>query len=146
MNTPLRRLDGITYWVIEDPDAIADFLNTEVRKEWEDDVKTMPEDPAAGLWLGTLRNRKWRLEIVSIRSLTLDEKAMAYVDSKTGYNFAQRLSRRREELRKGLETWGHVIWPIVVRADDMQILDGYCRYTTLLEMGIQRLYAYVGRI
>jgi hypothetical protein len=93
MNTPLRRLDGVPYWVIEDPNAIASFLNTEVRKEWEDDIKTMPEDPASGRWLATLLNRKWRLEIVKTRDLTLDKKMMSYIDPKTGYNFAERLTK-----------------------------------------------------
>jgi len=146
MNTPLRRLDGISYWVIDSPEGIADFVETEVRKEWENDIKTMPEDPASGLWLATLVNRQWRLEILRSNGVRLDESAMTYVDLKTGYNFAERLAKRREELRTGLERWGRVIWPIIIRGEDMQVLDGYCRYTTLLEMGIQRIYAYVGRL
>ena len=78
------------------------------------------------------------LEIVPIQDLNLDHRALSFVDAKTGYNFADRLAKRRAELRKALEVWGRVIWPIVVRGEDMQVLDGYCRYTTLVEMGIQQ--------
>jgi hypothetical protein len=145
-NTPIRRLDGISYWVIEDPEAISDFINTEIRKEWGEDTKSMPKDPASGIWLGTLAKRKWRLEILRTDDISLDSAAMNYVDPKSGYNFAENLAKRRQELRKGLEKYGIVIWPIIVRKDDMQVLDGYCRYTTLSDMGVQRVYVYIGSL
>jgi hypothetical protein len=96
----LRRLEGISYWVIEDPDAIYDFINTEVRKEWEEDVKSFPGDPASGVWLETLPKRRWRLDTLRMGAITLDESVMNYVDGKSGYNFAERLAKRRQELGK----------------------------------------------
>lgn len=54
------------------------------------------------------------------------------------------LTKRKEELRKALEVYAIVIWPIVVRAEDLRLIDGYCRYATLREMGISKVYAYVG--
>ena len=71
---------------------------------------------------------------------------MNYVDDKSGYNFAERLAKRRQKLRKGLELWGRIIWPIVVREEDMEVLDGYCRYTTLKEIGVPKVYAYFGSL
>jgi hypothetical protein len=144
--TPIRRLEGISYWVIEDPEAIKDYINTEIRKEWEYDVKSTPNDPASGPWLATLSKRDWRLVALKTSGVSVDQEMINYVDSKTGYNFAERLAQRRQELRKGLELWARVIWPIVVRKEDMQVLDGYCRYTTLKEMGVQRVYAYLGSL
>lgn len=146
MGTPLRRLEGISYWVIEDPDGIHDFINTEVRKEWEEDVRSLPDDPASGVWLATLPRRRWRLDVVRTTELRLDESVMNYVDSKSGYDFAQRLAKRREELRRGIELWKRVIWPVIVREEDMEVLDGYCRLTTLKEMGISRIYTYIGKL
>jgi hypothetical protein len=142
LNTPLRTLEGITYWVIEDAEPIRDFILTNVRREWEEDVKHMADDPAHGPWLSRLDEREWKLEIVRTDQLKLDERAMRYVDRQSGYNFAESLANRRRRLRTSIEKYGGVIWPIIVRKEDMQILDGYCRYTTLKEMGIQRLYAY----
>ncbi len=144
MGTPLRRLDGISYWVIDDPSGIYDFINTEVRKEWEEDIKSMPDDPASGLWLETLPKRQWRLEIVRTSSVALDESTMSYMDTQSGYNFAERLDKRRQELRTALTRWARVIWPIIIREEDMQVLDGHCRFTTLKEMGVSRMYAYLG--
>ena len=43
--TPVRRLEGITYWVIEDPEGIYDFINKEVRKEWEEDAESEGREP-----------------------------------------------------------------------------------------------------
>ncbi len=146
MVTPLRRLDGISYWVIEDPDGIYDFIPTEVGKEWEEDIKSMTRDPASGLWLETLPKRTWQLETIQLETIRLDEALMIYVDNRSGYNFAERLAKRRQELRKGLELWRRVIWPIVVREKDMEVLDGYCRYTALKEIGVSKLYAYVERL
>ena len=147
VNTPLRRLVGISYWVIEDPDGIWDFINTEIRKEWDFDVGSLPrDDPAAGAWLKDLPQRKWTLEIVEIGRVSLDEHMMRFVDPKTGYNFPEHLATRRKELRYAIENCGIVIWPIIVRREDMQVLDGYCRYTTLKEMNVPRVYAYVGTL
>lgn len=42
--TPIRRLEGVTYWVIEDPEGIHDYINTEIRKEWEEDVRREHRD------------------------------------------------------------------------------------------------------
>lgn len=144
MNTPLRRFVGISYWVIEDPDGIRDFINTEVRKEWDLDVRSMPGDPAAGDWLPSLPQRKWRLDVVQTDVVKLDEHAMNFVDAKTGYNFAEHLAKRRQQLRHAIENYGTVIWPIIIREEGMELLDGYCRYTTLKEMNIPRTYAYMG--
>ncbi len=146
MITPLRRLEGVSYWLIDDPDGIYDFINTEVRREWEEDIKGMPGDPASGLWLTTLPTRTWRLETVRTEVIRLDESLMDYVDEKSGYDFAERLAKRRQELRKALELWGHVIWPIIIREEDMEVLDGYCRYTTLKEIGVSKVYAYLGSL
>ncbi len=146
MITPLRRLEGVSYWVIDDPDGIYDFINTEVRKEWEEDIKSMPGDPASGLWLATVLKRTWRLQTVRTDAIRLDESVMNYVNEKNGYSFAERLAKRRQELRKALELWSRVIWPIIIREEDMEVLDGYCRYATLKEIGVSKVYAYLGSL
>ena len=57
---------------------------------------------------------------------------------------SERLGQRKEELRRSIESYGAVIWPVVVRAEGYRLADGHCRFTTLKEMGVPRLYAYVG--
>jgi hypothetical protein len=38
------------------------------------------------------------------------------------------------------------MWPIILREKEMEVLDGYCRYTMLKELGVTRGYAYPGRL
>lgn len=132
--TPIRRLEGITYWVIEDPADITDFVGSVLRKEWEADLRGEGRDPANDTWLADLLRRRWELQIFST----------ADVKPGSDYIFSERLKQRTTELRRTLEVYGSPIWPIVVRKEGYVLADGYCRYSTLKEMGVPRLYAYIG--
>lgn len=142
--TTVRRLRSIEYRVFEDSDDIHDFINTEVRRELEADQKSMGRDPRDDALLNSLPKRKWRLEVVNIGDVTLNPLILRSSDVKTGRTFADRLTERRLELRTALETRGAVIWPIVLLREGNLLVDGYCRYSTLQEMGMPETYAYVG--
>lgn len=146
LKTPIRRLEDITYWVIEDPDEIYDFIDTEIRKEWAADAKSEGRDPSQDRWLRTLSQRKWSLEIAEISRITLNPVIMNYVDAQRGYIFSQSLAKRSKELREEIETYAMVIWPIIVRSEDMVLVDGYCRYSALKAMNVKRIYAYLGAL
>ncbi|MEK6919516.1 MAG: hypothetical protein AABX62_00570, partial [Thermoproteota archaeon] len=134
--TTLRRLQGITYWVIEKPDEISDFINTNIRKEWGADLRGEGRDLGEDPWLQTLSRRRWRLEAVDADRIVLNPDIMNIMDPQKGYSFQVSLARRRKELRTVIETYGVVIWPVIVREEDMLLGDGYCRLTALREMGI----------
>jgi hypothetical protein len=144
MNTPIRRLEGITYWVIDDPDAIYDFINSQVRREWELDAKSEHRDPKDDVWLTTLTRRKWRLETMEMAQVKLDPDIMNYTDLERGYVFSKSLKKRSAELRHNMELGAVVLSPLIIRKEDTQLVDGYCRYTTLKAMGVPRIYTYVG--
>lgn len=146
MNTPIRRLEGISYWVIEDVDAIYDFINTEIRKEWETDARSEYREPEDDLWLETLRKRKWHLEVMGVTQIKLNPDIMNYVDPRRGYVFSKSLERRSSELRQSIELGGVVLSPLIVRREDYQLVDGYCRHATLNAMGVPKTYAYVGSL
>jgi len=143
---PVRRLEGITYWVIEDPEGIYDFINREIRKEWEADARSERREPQEDPWLKTLSKRKWSLEITEIGRVKLNPKIMNYGDSKRGYSFSESLSKRSDELKESIKRYALVIWPVIVRNEDFMLVDGYCRYTALRMMNIKRIYAYVGTL
>jgi hypothetical protein len=132
--TPIRRLEGITYWVIDDPADIGDFVGSVLRKEWEADLRSEGKDPANDEWLKSLLGRRWELRVLDTSKVETDSE----------YAFSERLRQRSAELRRSIEVYGAVIWPIVVREEGHLVADGYCRYTTLREMRVPRLYAYVG--
>ena len=144
--TPIRRLEGVTYWVIENPEAIHDFINIEVRKEWEADARGEHRDPKDDPWLTTLTRRKWHLEIMDITQIKLDPDIMNYVDPERGYVFSKSLEKRSSELRQSIELGGVVLSPLIIRNEDTQLVDGYCRYTTLKAMSVSRIYTYVGSL
>jgi hypothetical protein len=146
VNTPIRRLEGITYWVIEDPEGIRDLITTEIRREWEEDAKNEHRDPKKDPWLRTLSKRRWSLRIAEINTIRLNPEIMNYVDSERDYVFRERLTQRRRELQTVIENFGVVIWPLIVREEDMQLVDGYCRYATLKAMNISRTYVYAGTL
>jgi hypothetical protein len=129
--TPVRTLDGIAYWVIDDPADIKDYIDVVLRKEWEADIED--DGPPKEDWLGDLLHRSWSLEVLGVDQVHGSE-----------YLGSPRLAQRRAELRRGIERYGSVIWPIVVWEEEHFLADGYCRYTTLKEMGVKRVYAYVG--
>ncbi len=144
--TPVRRLDGITYWVIEDPEGIYNFINKEIRKEWEADAKFEGRESREDLWLKTLSKRRWRLEIAKIDRIKLNPNIMNYVDDVRGYNFSEELAERSDELRSSIKEYCSVVWPVIVREEDFMLVDGYCRYTALRDMNVHRIYAYVGTL
>ncbi len=146
VTSPLRRLQGITYWVIENPEDIYDFINTNVRVEWEADVEFAGGIPRKDPWLQTLSNRVWRLGIVETSLVKPDPRTMNYTDPKKGYSFAESLARRAKELRRTIETYGTVIWPIVLGGEEMKLADGYCRFAALTEMDVSQTLAYIGMI
>ena len=146
LNTPIRRLEGVAYWVIEDPEAIYDFINTEVKKEWEADARSEGRDPKKDSWLKTLSKRRWNLTMMATDLIRLNPDTIDIVNSRTGYNFAERLAQRSEQLQTEIVEFGHVVWPVIVKQQDMQLVDGYCRYAALKTMGVSRIYAYVGVI
>jgi len=144
MDTPIRRLEGVTYWVIQNPEAIYDFINTEIRKEWEEDARSEHRNPKDDAWLRTLPKRKWNLRTVGIERIKLNNEIMNYVDTKRRYVFQTSLAQRRRELQEQIQRFSVVIWPLIVREEDMQLVDGYCRYATLRAMNVSKAYVYVG--
>ncbi len=60
----IRRLHGISYWGMQDPDEIRDFIKTNVRKEWKADAKSEGLNASKDPWLQILPRRTWTLEVV----------------------------------------------------------------------------------
>lgn len=142
--TTVRRLHSIEYRVFEDSDDIHDFINMKVRRELEADLPSMRQDHRDEALLNSLPKRKWRLDVVRVDDVRLNPLILNSSDVKTGRKFTDQLKERRLELRKALEGRGAVIWPIVLLREDNLLVDGYCRHSTLQEMGITETYAYLG--
>jgi hypothetical protein len=146
LTTPIRRLEGITYWVIEDAAGIHDFINTEIRREWAADARFEQRGPSDDALLRTLSNRTWQLQIIALDRIALNPRIIQLADPDRGYRFTDELVERSAELQMAIRDYGAVIWPVIVRADDFQLMDGYCRHSALQQMKIRRVYAYIGQL
>jgi hypothetical protein len=135
---PLRKIEGITYWVIDDPNQIRKLLNTNIRHEWEKDAETDGVDPLHDPWLRDLPNMKWSLQTIAMANVTLDPSMIRR------QKFVTRLKERSKQLRREIELYDRVIWPVIVRREDSMLKDGHCRYSTLKTIGVKRTLAYVG--
>jgi hypothetical protein len=141
----LRKLDGITYWVIEDPEEIRELVCDNIRMEWEADIAEQ-KDHEEGAWLGTIQARDWRLKVVGLDEIKLSMDIMNYTNEETGYNFRKRLEERKKILERDIDRFGAVIRPLVLRAEDMQLLDGYCRYHVISDRRVAKAFAYLGSL
>ena len=146
LKTPIRRLEGVSYWVIEDPKGIYEFINNELRREWEEDARSEGRDPKKDDWLKNLPKHRWSLEQTDTDRIKLNPRITNYIDAEKGYVFQESLAKRSQELREAIEKFALVIWPLTVKKDGFLLLDGYCRYTTLKALNVSRTYAYVGSI
>jgi hypothetical protein len=145
LNTITIRLDGIEYSAVNNSDDIRDFLLTRLRKEWEAyGTQHMSSSSEVTEWMMNLKRRRWSLEAVLLQKLSLDPVVLDFINPSTGYVFKQHLHNRVANLRTALTAHHTSIWPITVQRENWLVLDGYCRYTTLKEMGVPRVYAYVG--
>jgi len=135
----LRRVQGIAYWVLNDPKEIRRFINSNIRQEWERDNIDDGVDSKTDDWLLSLPRRVWRLRTLGVAKISLDPSMMARE------GFVKHLNVRSDEMRRSISEYHRfVLWPLVLRGEDYRLKDGYCRYTTLKRMGIVRVLAYVG--
>ena len=140
----LRRLQGVSYWIIEDPRTIYEFINTNVRLEWESDVRDAGGIIEGDEWLQALSRRRWTLEVLRLGEVRQDPVVVSYKDEAKGYDFQLSLEKRRTILQNGLKS-GAVIWPLVVDETSM-LRDGYCRYSTLVSLGVSEAHCYVATV
>ncbi len=140
----LRRLQTVPYWVIDDPSSIYEFINTNVRLEWENDVRDAGGIIENDRWLQALSRRRWTLEVLRLGEVRLNPVVMNYKNEAKGYDFQVSLAKRRSILEKELKS-GAVIWPLIVD-ETLTLRDGYCRYSTLASLGVLEAYCYVGTL
>lgn len=145
MTSPLRKLHGISYWVLDSPEEIREFINTNLRREWEADAVSEGRDSKSDPWLHSLPQTCWHLAIVNVEKIKQNPSIISYVNPDSGYDFSKSLVKRVESLRRDIEQADAVISPLVVRVD-MRLFDGYCRLATLREMRIPQAYAYLGTL
>lgn len=139
-----REMMGVSYWVVEDPSEISTLINTESRKEWETKIAKSGNPRSLRAWMRGLQTREWGLKTLGLQEIKISELVMNSVNAKTGYSFKEALEERKRSFESDLRRSGMAISPLIVRAEDRQLMDGYCRYHVLQDRGVTMTFAYVG--
>jgi hypothetical protein len=121
---------------------IKPFLLEYLKKEWEIDHSEFPDQDWTIEWLDLLSKMEFTLEIVRLEEIRLRQELMSYRSDT--YDFMVSLRGRADE-RKGSFLRGVSLEPLVVKGDNMELMDGYTRYIVLKEYQQENVYAYLGR-
>ena len=138
MQFEYRALDGHTYHVSISP---TEYLRKWLNAEWITDVEEYPDQKWTPEWMRDLALLEFRLELRELATVKPRPDVMSY--SKDGYDFQAKFQERVAERVDAIQM-GTSIMPLVVRAADHELMDGYTRFAALQRIGALRVLAYVG--
>src|SRR6266852_4036435 len=98
MTNLLRRLHGISNWVLDNPEDIHEFVNTNLKKEWENDAKSEGQDPKSDPWLHSPPQTRWHVAVVNVKTIKQNPSIVNFVNPDSGYDFSKSLVKRVENL------------------------------------------------
>ena len=136
------KLGDFTYNVLPES-QIKSFLMEYLKQEWEIDHAEFPDQQWTVEWLDLLSRMEFKLKIIKLGDIVLRQELMNYKNDTDDFvaSLRKRADERKESFMRGVSTE-----PLVVNGDNMELMDGYTRYTALKEYQQENVYAYVGRI
>ena len=136
------KLGAFTFHVLRDPRIIRRQLLKWITLEWEHDHALGPEEYWTVEWLGRLPQMQFSLKVLRLSEIRPRPDLMAY--AKPGYSFIAELEERVKEREQAVGR-GCSVEPLLVDGShDMELMDGYVRYTLLRRHRQRTAYAYVG--
>ena len=138
-----KKLGNFTYHVITGKSKLKPFLLKWIGGERDIDHKEFPEQPWTIEWLNLLSQYNFDLKKVDLETIQLRQDLMNYkADS---YNFIEELKVRADEMEESI-LQGSSLGPLLVKEENMELMDGYARYTILKKHQQKRIYVYLGSI
>ena len=138
-----KKLGKFTYHVITDRSKLKPFLLKWIGGEWEIDHKEFPDQLWTIEWLNLLPQFNFRLKKINLETIQLRQDLMNY-ETDT-YNFVEKLKVRADEMEESI-LQGSSLGPLLVKKENMELMDGYTRYTILKKHQQKRTYVYLGSI
>lgn len=126
----VREFEGVRYR-IHKKERVREYVIAVAREEWE------PRD--FDLYGADLFNSVWMLREVPMAKIKPNKELLASPE------FQEDLRHRIQKV-KALLRDGEPLPPLILRGSDLLILDGYARYSVLVEMKITKCLAYVGEL
>jgi hypothetical protein len=138
-----QKLGKFTYHIISNKDEINPLLSKWLGREWKIDNKEFPDQIWTIKWLKLLPQLNFSLEIVQLSDIRLRKDLMNYKTK--DYSFIEELMERLKEMEESI-LQGSSIGPLIINRNDMELMDGYTRYTILKKHAQDDVYVYVGSI
>ena len=140
-NFQCRRLGQFRYHVLSEPGVIRRQLLKWIIAEWESDHALGPDEPWTVEWMERLPLMRFSLQRVRLVDIRPRPDLMSY--QKPGYSFLEELEDRVREREEAIGR-GYSIEPLLVDGANMELMDGYVRYTLLRRHREPTTYAYAG--
>jgi len=138
-----KKLGKFTYHVITDKSKLKSFLLKWIGGEWEIDHKEFPDQSWTIEWLNLLPQYNFKLKKVDLETIQPRQDLMNYkTDS---YSFIEELNVRADEMEESI-LQGSSLGPLLVKKENMELMDGYTRYTILNKYQQKRVYVYLSSI
>jgi hypothetical protein len=134
-----RQLGDFTYHFISDPSDIKTYLMKWIMREWEIDHNEAPEEHWTVMWMNTLPQMDFALEIINLNDICHNPDLMSVADFQV--SLKERADEREESILRGIS-----IEPLLINRDGFELMDGYTRYTVLKRYEQKEVYAYVGEM
>ena len=137
-----KKLEKFTYHLIKNGVEIKKYLNKWLVKEWKQDIQEFPDQPWSREWLNLISLMEFRLVKIPINGIKQRQDLMEYRSE--SYNFTEHLLERVKEMEESI-LQGSSISPLVVNGENMELMDGYTRYTVLKNHEMRFVYVYLGK-
>jgi hypothetical protein len=133
-----QAVDGITYNVLP-THQIKPVLMQWLVREWQQDLSEAPGERWTEEWLSTLPRMEFTVEALPLS--VIERRVDLMTEDEYLASLARRAAERMESFQRGVSAE-----PLVVDGSNMELMDGYARYTALEELGRRSVMAYVGRV
>lgn len=114
-----------------------------IMQEWETDHREAPNEIWTVEWMDLLPQMEFTLRQVRLAEIQPRADLMNHVveDDSFMESLNERADEREEAMLRGVS-----IEPLLVNAQNMQLMDGYTRYTVLKRYQQEVVYVYAGLI
>lgn len=138
-----RKLGKFTYHLLASPANIKALLNHWVMQEWEVDHREAPDETWTVEWMNLLPRMEFSLRQVKLSEIQPRTDLMNHVAEDGSFieSLNERADEREEAMLRGVS-----IEPLLINAQNMELMDGYTRYTVLKRYDQEIVYVYIGLI
>jgi hypothetical protein len=138
-----RKLGSFTYHLLNSPADIKSLLMHWIMQEWQADHHEAPAEMWTVEWMNLLPQMEFSLQQVDLLEIQPRTDLMNHAAEDGPFidSLNKRADEREEAMLRGVS-----IEPLLVNAQNMELMDGYTRHTVLKRHKQEIVYIYAGLI